>query len=122
MDQRKGSREFTILLVDDDDAARGSTKELLLDLGYAVREACSGAEALKLLEDFDAIDTVVSDHLMPGMTGSELGILIGNRWPKLPILLISGYADLDSVAPGMHRLAKPFGRDQLLAELKRIEA
>jgi CheY-like chemotaxis protein len=106
-----------ILLVDDDAPARASTKELLLDLGYKVEEASSGREALRMLEKLAEVSAVISDHLMPGMTGSELVGTIAERWAGLPVLLISGYADLESISPELPRLAKPFRRDQLRQEL-----
>ena len=106
-----------ILLVDDDAAARAATSELLLDLGYRVEQAASGAEALARLERGERYDAVLSDQLMPGMTGSELAARIGVRWPGTRLLLVSGYADLDSISPDLPRLAKPFKRDQLRKEL-----
>jgi PAS domain S-box-containing protein len=110
----------TILLVDDDEGARSATRELLIDLGYRIEEAGSGEEALALLERGGRYDAVLSDQLMPGMTGSQLATRIAARRPGTPVLLVSGYADLDSVSPGLPRLAKPFRRDQLRKELQAL--
>jgi CheY-like chemotaxis protein len=110
----------TILLVDDDDAARSSTSELLEDLGYRVDEAASAEQALAMLAEGRAYDGVLSDQLMPAMTGSELAARIAARWPATPVLLVSGYADLDSISPDLPRLAKPFKRDQLRKELQTL--
>jgi PAS domain S-box-containing protein len=110
----------TILLVDDDDAARTSTRELLEDLGYSVDEAGSAEQALVMLGEGRRYDAMLSDQLMPGMTGSELAARIAARWPGTPVLLVSGYADLDSISPDLPRLAKPFKRDQLRKELQAL--
>ncbi|WP_217352570.1 PAS domain-containing protein [Sphingomonas sp. ID1715] len=110
----------TILLVDDDAAARATTRELLVDLGYRVHEASSGQEAFSLLDRGDRYDAILSDQLMPGMTGSELAARIRTRWPGTPFLLVSGYADLDSISPDLPRLAKPFRGEQLRKELQAL--
>ena len=64
-------------LVDDEDLVRMSTADMLADLGYAVIEAGSAEEAVRLLAGDRMPDIVVTDHLMPGMTGAELARHIG---------------------------------------------
>ena len=111
---RRGSR---ILLVDDEAAVRLATAAMLQDIGYDVIEASSAHDALRLLGDGIPADILVTDHLMPGMTGTDLARAVGTDWPMLPVLLISGYADVDDVAPDLPRLAKPFRQAQLAKAL-----
>jgi PAS domain S-box-containing protein len=103
----------TALLVDDDDLVRMSTADMLSDLGYAVFEANSAEEGLRVLQTEKHIDLVVTDHLMPGMPGTELARHIRSKWPRMPILLVSGYAELAGVDADLPRLTKPFRKDEL---------
>jgi PAS domain S-box-containing protein len=105
------------LLVDDEDLVRESTAEMLGDMGYHVVEATSAERALKMVEEGLAFDLLVTDHLMPGMSGVELARAIRARHPGLPVLIISGYADTDTIAPDLPRLAKPFRRGDLADSL-----
>ena len=100
---------------------RATTADMLFELGYLVVQACGADEALQVLEE-RKIDLVVTDHLMPGMTGTELAHIMRARQPGLPILVISGYAELEGIAPDLPRLAKPFRGEDLsvtLAGLRR---
>ncbi|MCU6454150.1 PAS domain S-box protein [Sphingomonas sp. A2-49] len=108
------------LLVDDEELVRMSTADMLADLGYAVIEAGSAEEAVRLLAGDRMPDIVVTDHLMPGMTGAELARHIGALRPGLPVLLVSGYADVGGVDTALPRLAKPFRKDELAAALATI--
>jgi PAS domain S-box-containing protein len=89
----------TALLVDDEEMVRMSADDMLTDLGYDVVEACSGEEALELIDGGLQPDLVVTDHLMPGMTGVELAESLRTSRPKLPLLIISGYAEEDGIDP-----------------------
>lgn len=109
----------SILLVDDEPAVRTATGEMLADLGYRVAQAQSGQEAIDYLAGHDA-DILVTDHLMPGMTGTDLARTVRERWPRMRILIVSGYADLDGITPDLPRLAKPFRRDELAASMARL--
>jgi PAS domain S-box-containing protein len=104
------------LLVDDEDMVRASTADMLEELGYEVHEANSAEAALTLMSDGLAIDLLVSDHLMPGMSGVELALTLRERLPKLPVLIVSGYADVEGLTPSLPRLTKPF-RSTELAEM-----
>jgi CheY-like chemotaxis protein len=105
-----------VLLVDDEDLIRTSTAQMLADMGYAVIEAASAAEALRLIDD-PRIDLIVTDHLMPGMSGTELAREIQSRRPNLPILIISGFAEVEDLAPDLPRLMKPFRSAELATGL-----
>ncbi|MDO6414683.1 MHYT domain-containing protein [Sphingomonas sp. BIUV-7] len=104
----------TVLVVDDDPLVLTNTAALLEDLGHRPITAGSGAEALDRLI-YDAVpDLVVTDQLMPGMTGLELIARIRADRPGLPVLLVSGYADLAPAdAPDVHLLTKPFTQRSL---------
>jgi len=97
----------TVLLVDDQDLVRATTAHMLEELGFGIIHARSGEEALRLIDDGALFDLVVTDHLMPGITGAELAQAIRQRVPNAKVLLVSGYADED-IAPNLPRLAKPF--------------
>jgi PAS domain S-box-containing protein len=112
-----GAHEGVALLVDDEELVRMSTADMLADLGYAVVEVGSAAEAVKVLDAGQQVDVVVTDHLMPGMTGNQLAKYIRSVHQKLPVLLVSGYADLEGIDAGQPRLNKPFRKDELASAL-----
>ncbi|MBA2934098.1 response regulator [Sphingomonas sp. CGMCC 1.13654] len=97
----------TVLLVDDQDLVRATTAHMLEELGFGIIHARSGEEALRLIGEGAIFDIVVTDHLMPGITGAELAQTIRGRVPNAKILLVSGYAD-EGIAADLPRLAKPF--------------
>lgn len=106
-----------VLLVDDEEMVRTSTADMLVELGYEVTEASSAEEALACVRDGLSPDLIVTDHLMPGMTGGELIRRLREDHPTLRALLVSGYAEVDQVAPDLPRLAKPFRQADLAASL-----
>lgn len=105
------------LLVDDEDLVRMSTAHMLSDLGYEVVEARSAEEALAMVRDGFAPDIVVTDHLMPGMTGAELVDILRTERPTLRTLIVSGYAEAAGIGPDMPRLTKPFRSADLAMSL-----
>ena len=109
----------TVLLVEDEDIVRMSTADMLNELGFDVVEAASAEAALPLLDDRD-FDVIITDHLMPGMSGVELARLVRSRSARTPILLISGYAEEGGVDASLPRLTKPFRKDELAAGLALI--
>ena len=110
----------TALLVDDEELARLSTAAMLSDLGYTVVEAKSAEEALRLVRDGVQPDVLITDHLMPGMNGVDLARTLRTEYPSVQILIISGYAESEGVAPDLLRLTKPFRNDELAASLERL--
>jgi signal transduction histidine kinase/CheY-like chemotaxis protein len=108
------------LLIDDEELVRMSTADMLTDLGYSVVEAASAEEAMRVLAAGSSIDVVVTDHLMPGMTGTDLARQVQGARPDLPVLLVSGYAELEGVDPALPRLTKPFRKDELAATLSSL--
>ena len=110
-----------ILVVDDDLLIAGSTVDLLEDLGHQVIEAHSAKEALRLLEGGLAADLLITDYAMPGMTGIELAREVRRQYPQLPILLATGFADLEgSEVVDVARLAKPYTQAQLATEIAHL--
>ena len=110
----------TVLLVDDEILVRMSTADMLSDLGFAVIEAGSAEEALELIRDGTQYDLIVTDHLMPGMTGVELAREVTRLSPDTPVLLVSGYAEVEGIAPNLPRLTKPFRNADLAASLSAL--
>ncbi|MDB5361052.1 MAG: Histidine kinase [Rhodospirillales bacterium] len=110
-------RACRILLVDDDKLVSESAAAMIEALGYGVVTATSAVDALALLSSDTEIDCVVTDHAMPGMTGLELATQVQHRWPGLPIILSTGYADaMDHSTMPVPFLAKPY-RLQTLGNL-----
>ena len=110
----------TALLVDDEELVRMSTADMLIDLGYAVVEAASGEDALRLIKEGERFDLLLTDHLMPGMSGTELARQARAARPGLPVLLVSGYAEREGVDPDLPRLTKPFRKDELASSLAQV--
>ncbi|PTQ74281.1 hybrid sensor histidine kinase/response regulator [Pseudomonas sp. GV071] len=106
-----------ILLVDDDPAVRDVTAQMLRRLGFQVTEADSGARALHLLTTTE-VDLLLADFAMPGMNGGELARVVAVQQPLLPIVFISGYADLESLGLGDSPvIQKPFSEEQLVSKI-----
>ena len=110
----------TALLVDDEALVRMSTADMLSDLGYDVIEASSGEDAMRVISEGLHFDLLVTDHLMPGMSGTDLIERVRAMRPGIPALLASGYANNDGLDPALPRLTKPFRKDELAACLRQI--
>jgi two-component system cell cycle sensor histidine kinase/response regulator CckA len=116
----------TILLAEDEQDVREVAREFLESGGYTVIEARDGAEALRNVEKREgAIDLVVTDMVMPGMTGQELTARLLQSRPDIRVLYMSGYSERAAVdsARGdssMRLLAKPFSRWALLRAVHEI--
>jgi CheY-like chemotaxis protein len=112
----KIARSCTVLVVDDDILVATGTAAMLEDLGHQVIEASSAADALKVLEDGQSVDLVLTDHAMPGMSGTDLANLLRTRYPGLGVVIASGYAELPSdtaTDATIPKLAKPFAQADL---------
>jgi signal transduction histidine kinase len=108
------SRACSILLVDDDPMVAETTVGMLEVLGHHVTVASSAGRALEMLGANTAVDLVITDYAMPGMTGKELAQRIRETRPGLPVVLASGYADLAAQDDsGLPRLDKPYALDKL---------
>ncbi|MDX2122108.1 MAG: PAS domain S-box protein [Gemmatimonadota bacterium] len=104
----------TILLVEDEEAVRRLARRVLEEVGYTVLEAADGPEALRLLERWEGnLDLVVTDVIMPGMSGQELSARLRAIRPWLRIMYVSGYTDdtilqHGTLLPNTSFLQKPF--------------
>ncbi|MGC4053526.1 MAG: ATP-binding protein [Paludibaculum sp.] len=117
-------RQATILLVEDDAAVRAMTARILSSNGYRVLEAAGGAEALATLERLNHLpDLLLSDIMMPGMSGYELAERVAASMPNLRILFVSGYPGAAAEKPtpiqiNTPTLRKPFTSAALLAAVR----
>jgi signal transduction histidine kinase/CheY-like chemotaxis protein len=117
----KAKRSAVILFVDDDPLIAMSTAEMLEDLGHHVIGVNSGSHALEILRSEQPLDLMMTDHMMPGMTGLELVAASRGVRPALPVLLATGYAELPEGAQiDLPRLAKPYHQDQLRERLDQL--
>jgi two-component system cell cycle sensor histidine kinase/response regulator CckA len=114
----------TLLVVEDEDALRGSISYFLRSLGYTVLEAESGHRALSLVADFDgAIHLLLTDLVMPRMGGRELSEMLHTLRPDLKTIFMSGYTD-DAVVrygvrdAGLMFLQKPFSMATLARQVR----
>ncbi len=115
MQARRAAR---ILLVDDEDIVRLATADMLRDIGYQVVEVSSGSQALTVIRSGAEVDLLVTDYLMPGMTGAALIGELRGRGHALPMLLITGYAATGTDVPSdVPRLGKPFRQVDLAAQV-----
>ena len=112
----------SVLLVDDEDMVRQSSVNMLSELGYDVVEAASAEQALELMEHGLQPALLITDHLMPGMTGTELARRIQLIYPSIPVLIVSGYTDVETFAPDLPLLPKPFRIEDLAAWLADLPA
>jgi len=110
------------LVVDDEALVRMTTADMLKGLGYDAEEAESAEAAERMLRAGLRFDLVVTDHLMPGKSGAELARTISANWPGLPVLIVSGYAEAETIAPDMPRLSKPFRGTQLAQAISALAA
>jgi two-component system, cell cycle sensor histidine kinase and response regulator CckA len=114
---------ITILVVEDAEALRNMVCAMLAQQGYRCIEAADGVDALRMLDETTApVHLVLTDVIMPKMTGAELGRHLVRHRPDLPILFMSGYCDDPTVRhferiPSMF-LAKPFTADKLLEKVR----
>lgn len=104
----------SILLVDDNDAVRATTAAFLREVGLSVIEAPDAVHALQALETA-GVEAVVSDIVMPGEDGMSLAEKIRERWPSLPVLLVSGFSEraADAQARGFTVVNKPYSLPDL---------
>jgi two-component system cell cycle sensor histidine kinase/response regulator CckA len=122
-------RRATVLLVEDDDRVRRLTRRVLEHYGFGTIEARTGHDALEalLLEDTPPIHAVVSDVVMPGMSGRELVGKIRALRPDIPVVFLSGYAGdemSDEIRANARQtfLQKPFSPDALASALEALLA
>lgn len=116
-------KPMRILIVDDDLAFRKSTKKLLENTGWSVETAASPEDALDLLRRTD-FDIILSDLVMPGMSGVDLLKRLRREDPEIPLIMITGHGSIDSAVEAMKAgaadyLTKPFNPDELEFRISR---
>ena len=119
-----GAGRKTILVVEDAESFRLLVRELLEEAGYAVLDAAGPDAAMALLDTSPAIDLVLTDIVMPGMSGRELAKRIEAVQPRARFVFMSGYSDssmggVTTLEPGAHFVQKPFTMDQLMDTIRR---
>ncbi len=126
LDQTYRPGPFSILLAEDDPAARSIVERMLRRVGYDVHLAGDGVEAVHLVEDHGLRpDLVLTDVMMPGLTGPEVARRIHVQQPEVPVLFMSGYAeeaigDLGTQRADRDLITKPFSSASLLARISEL--
>jgi PAS domain S-box-containing protein len=116
----------SVLVVEDEDVVRELAERILAGEGYRCITASSGAEAMALLEGSSApVDLVITDIVMPGMSGRDLARAIRERYPEARILYTSGFTDDEVVRRGLMDIGQPFlekpwSGEQLLARVREL--
>ena len=119
----KGSE--TILLVEDADWVRKLARQVLEGAGYRVLEANSADAAIQMTNNGTKIDLLLTDVVMPGMSGNDMSRRVLVRRPNLPVLYMSGYTD-DAIVqhgvlePGINFIQKPFSPDALALKVREV--
>jgi two-component system, cell cycle sensor histidine kinase and response regulator CckA len=116
----------TILLAEDEDGVRHVVAQMLREQGYTVLPANGGAEALRIAQSHSGpLELLVSDVMMPRMSGPELAERLRGIRPEMRVLFVSGYTDGEIVRggelePGTDFLQKPFTREQLATKVREV--
>jgi PAS domain S-box-containing protein len=112
---------LTVLAVDDDSLVLTNTAAMLEDLGHTCLRAASGAQAIDILKRGAAVDLVITDQVMPRMTGLELAAAISKLRPDLPVLIATGYAEMEpGSGAGLPKLSKPFTQAELATRIAQM--
>ena len=115
----------TVLLVEDDESVRLLVSDLLAELGYQALEAAAPAEAIRLLESDQPIDLMITDVGLPTMNGRQLAEIARRRRPELPVLFLTGYAEVaatraELLGENMAMVGKPFALDALSEKIREM--
>jgi CheY-like chemotaxis protein len=116
----------TVLLVEDEESVRQLVRDTLAGKGYRVLQAESGEAGLALAKQHDGkIDLVITDVVMPGMSGREMAQQLGQTRPEVKVLFLSGYTEDailsdGSIEPGTAFLQKPFSLQNLSRKVREV--
>jgi two-component system, cell cycle sensor histidine kinase and response regulator CckA len=116
----------TLLLVEDEKCLRVTAQIFLKELGYRVLSAKDPKEAFALVEEHAGeIHMLITDVVMPGMSGRDLACRMGRSWPEMKCLFMSGYpadviADRGILDQDINFLGKPFSRDDLAHKVRAV--
>ncbi|RYG88470.1 MAG: response regulator [Alphaproteobacteria bacterium] len=111
-----------VLLVDDEDEVRETTAQMLEDLDFKVSVSASAIDAWEMIQNGFLPDVLITDHMMPQMSGCQLALATREVSPSTRILVISGYTEGDGIDPSLLLLAKPFARADLALALDKLNA
>ncbi|MEP7186638.1 MAG: PAS domain S-box protein [Rhodanobacter sp.] len=115
------AKALSVLAVDDDPLVLEVLVAQIEDLGHVASQASSGQEALALLKESAHFDVVITDHAMPGFTGTQLIKRMAQSWPAISVILATGYAELaEHEALDVIRLKKPYTRRDLVQALHAV--
>jgi two-component system, cell cycle sensor histidine kinase and response regulator CckA len=123
--QTKKRASETVLLVEDEESVRQLVRELLEAQGYKILEAPDGDEALRIASTYADIDLLITDVVMPGMSGRELSVRLCASHPHTKLLYLSGYTE-DAIVhegvldPGTAFLQKPFTLQTLSRKVREV--
>lgn len=112
-----------ILVVDDEASILKAIRAILSDVGCSV-EICTEAESALVMLEREAFDVIISDIRMPGMSGIELLALIHQQNPETPVILISGYADMETAVAAVKEhafdfIVKPFDPEHIVCSVRK---
>ena len=116
----------TVLLVEDDPGVREAARRIFEKSGYNLLVAEDGKSALRIVEEYpNPIHIMVTDVVMPGMSGKELSDRLSPKYPDMKVLYMSGYMDEaiehhGVINKGLHIAEKPFTRDSLLSKVRSV--
>ena len=116
----------TVMLVEDEEAVRRVTEEMLRSAGYTVLAAADGSDALRQIESYpEVVDLLISDVVMPGMSGPQLADRVSKMRPDTRLLFVSGHTQ-DAIGhhgildEGLAFLRKPFSMEVLLTKVREV--
>jgi len=119
----RSDKQYKVLLVEDDDGVREATRRILSRAGFQMLSVRDSAEALRICRSHAGeIDVLLTDIVMPGMSGSKLAELAPKFQPQIAVVLMSGYADDEVVRYGFAHgrftfVQKPFNQDELITAI-----
>lgn len=119
---QSGGKVHRVLIVDDEQGVRGVLTEMLRAGGYPAESVSEGREALRALRT-SIFDVMITDVRLPDISGLELLAVVRDKYPWLPVIVITGYATIDSTIKAMRLgavdyIPKPFTRDSVMASLE----
>lgn len=116
----------TVLLVEDEPFVREATRTILEHAGFEVLPAVDTRDAMKVYEEYSKrIDLVLTDMVLPGGTGQQLGQELRQRSPEIVVLVTSGYSEQEEMEAPEERtyfLAKPYSRRTLIGKIEEVLA
>jgi Type II secretory pathway, ATPase PulE/Tfp pilus assembly pathway, ATPase PilB len=114
----EAAERFTLLFVDDEESVLHALRRIFLEENYEIRTARAAEDAIRILEE-EKVHLVVTDHRMPGMTGSQFLREVKKRWPETIRIMLTGYADVQSILGAVNEgavykfITKPWNDEDL---------